>query len=130
MILKKVQINFCELDSAADVLVETVRGRILLNEEKEYRIKLVCKELLTNILTYSDARGILLSVALSAGNLTITIEDDGSGFSHEDAMRQDCRQGASLMRENGRGIYLVRMMAEKVEYNEKGNAVTVTLDLS
>ncbi|MDL2237620.1 ATP-binding protein [Christensenellaceae bacterium OttesenSCG-928-K19] len=130
MILKKTQINYKKMNNTVDTLVAAVRERIPLDEEKEYRIRLVCKELLTNILSYSDAEDIMLSAALEKGKLTITIKDDGSGFQYTHVLERDCRDNGEMMKESGRGIFLVRMMSEDISFNEKGNAVKVTLDLN
>lgn len=129
MLLKKVQIDFAKMNSVVDSLVGVVRGKIAIDEENEYKIRLVSKELLTNILSYSDAKDIILSAALEKGMLTITIEDNGTGFSYGEVLERDVAGGDYLMRENGRGVYLVRMMSDGLWFNEKGNAVTVSLRL-
>ncbi len=129
MLLKKVQIDFAKMNSVVDSLVGVVRGKIAIDEENEYKIRLVSKELLTNILSYSDAKDIILSAALEKGMLTITIEDNGTGFSYGEVLERDVAGGDYLMRENGRGVYLVRMMSDGLWFNEKGNAVTVSLKL-
>ncbi len=129
MLLKKIQIDFQKMNSAVDSLISVVKEKLPLNEEEEFRIRLVAKELLTNILTYSDAKDIILTAALEKGVLTITIEDDGTGFEHHSLMSKDVKSDGFLMEENGRGVYLVRMMSEEVKFNEKGNAVKVKLKL-
>lgn len=129
LLLKKIQIDFQKMNSAVDSLISVVKEKLPLNEEEEFRIRLVAKELLTNILTYSDAKDIILTAALEKGVLTITIEDDGTGFEHHSLMSKDVKSDGFLMEENGRGVYLVRMMSEEVKFNEKGNAVKVKLKL-
>lgn len=129
MLLKKVQIDFTKMNSVVDSLVGVVRGKISIDEENEYKIRLVSKELLTNILSYSDANDIIMSAALENGMLTITIEDNGTGFCYGEVLDRDVAGEDYVMRENGRGVYLVRMMSDGLWFNEKGNAVRVDLKL-
>ncbi len=117
------------MNSVVDSLVGVVRGKISIDAENEYKIRLVSKELLTNILSYSDANDIILSAALENGMLTITIEDNGTGFCYDEVLGRDVAGGDYVMRENGRGVYLVRMMSDGLWFNEKGNAVRVNLKL-
>jgi len=130
MLLKKLQIDFQKMNSAVDSLVGVVRERMDISEENEYKIRLVSKELLTNVLSYSDADDILISASLERGVLTIIIEDNGRGFEHADLMERDVTKQDFLMDDCGRGVFLVRMMAQEVEYNDKGNKVSVKLDLN
>ncbi len=129
MLLKKVQINFGKMNHVVDSLVGVVRGQIGIDEEHEYKIRLVSKELLTNVLSYSDADDIVLTAALENGLLTITIEDNGEGFCYENLMERDVTKDNFIMRESGRGVFLVRMMSDDLKFNEKGNSVKVTLKL-
>lgn len=129
MLLKKVQIDFGKMNHVVDSLVKVVRGQIAIDEEHEYKIRLVSKELLTNILTYSEADDIVLTADLDKGMLTITIEDNGKGFGYKAVMNKDVAAKDQLMKENGRGVFLVRMMSDGLKFNEKGNLVKVTLKL-
>jgi anti-sigma regulatory factor (Ser/Thr protein kinase) len=130
VLLKKVQIDLQKMHSAVESLVGIVRGNLDISAENEYRIRLVSKDLLTTRLAHSDADDILFSATLEDGNLTITIEDNGTGFAHGELTRQDVTQRDFLLRDSGRGVFLVRMMADEVRYNAKGNRVQVRLDIS
>lgn len=129
MQLKKVSISFDKMHSTVDSLIGVVRGTLALNNEKEYKVRLVTMELLTNILSYSGADEIMMSAALEKGILTLTIEDNGEGFGYEEIMARDVTNGEYLMQESGRGIFLVRMMADGVQFDKNGRKVTVRLNL-
>jgi len=129
LLLKKVQIDFQKMNDAVESLVSVVKGKLPLNEEEEFKIRLVSKELLTNILSYSDATDIMMTAMLEGGVITINIEDDGQGFEHEELMKRNVRETGFLTAENGRGVYLVRMMSEELKFNDRGNSVKVKLKL-
>jgi anti-sigma regulatory factor (Ser/Thr protein kinase) len=117
------------MNDAVESLVSVVKGKLPLNEEEEFKIRLVSKELFTNILSYSDATDIMMTAMLEGGVLTINIEDDGQGFEHEELMKRNVRETGFLTAENGRGVYLVRMMSEELKFNDRGNSVKVKLKL-
>ncbi len=130
MLLKKLRIDVGKLNSTLDLLVTSVRSRIQMGEEGEYRIRLVVKELMTNILTYSDADAVVLSASLLSGVLTIQIDDNGAGFCYDELLVRDVTRQDFLMRESGRGVFLVRAMADGVQFNDKGNSVRIVLNLN
>lgn len=125
--LLNVQTDIKKINDAADSLISAVRSRVGLTNEDEYKVRLIVKELLTNVLSYSDADKVTLGARLEDSTLIIEIEDNGSGFKYQDIMNRDVTGDDFLMCDGGRGIFLVRMMAESISYNEKGNRVKVAV---
>ena len=71
-----------------------------------------------------DGKSIRVSLRFSDEGMTCTIEDNGEGFdwrNHEKA-EFDVDALTSL---NGRGVTLIRKIFDGVEYNDKGNQVTL-----
>jgi len=58
--------------------------------------------------------------------LKITVEDEGEGF--EINKIKDPSKKENLKNEEGRGIFIIKKFAEKVEFNEKGNSVQFKID--
>ena len=54
---------------------------------------------------------------------------DGGGFETGPVLSRNVSSGEFLMRETGRGVFLVRMMTDSFHYSEAGNVVDVTLKL-
>ncbi len=92
-----------------------------INNEKEYDIRLCLRELLSNSLVYSGAGRVRLVYELSDGCFRFSVMDRGCGFDGKSAGRV-C---PDTMSESGRGIFLVRKLADDVRYNKKGTAVIV-----
>lgn len=116
--------------SAVDKVVKAVARRHALSDENEYRVRLVSNELLNNIVNHSDADEILISANLVDGVLRLTIADNGKGFRYAELMQQDVSGERCLYQESGRGIFLVRTVADSFHYNAAGNSVEVELDLN
>lgn len=56
--------------------------------------------------------------------LKIIVEDEGDGFSPVDVPDPTLPENIELA--NGRGVYLMKHLADVIKYNKKGNAVTLT----
>ncbi|MFO1094732.1 MAG: ATP-binding protein [Planctomycetaceae bacterium] len=77
----------------------------------------------TGILPYS-LRNITLDVQLSADRIRYIIHDEGPGF--DPRSLPDPTDPANIDRPCGRGLLLMRTFMDEVEYNAKGNVVTMT----
>ncbi len=74
-----------------------------------------------------------VEMLLDHEKLTVTVEDEGDGFDHVAYLKQlDGVAPVSVARKRhqsggvgGLGIYLMRRCADRLEYNEQGNRVTL-----
>lgn len=129
MLIRKRLFSLDELNDAVKSVILGIEEEKHLNDEQMYRIRLILSELVMNIFKYSDAKEVRLSAEYKQNKLHIVLADDGSGFEAGSVIRRDIKQQEVLLKENGRGIYLVRMMTDTLRYSEAGNEVDVTLTL-
>ncbi|MDB4756182.1 MAG: response regulator [Pirellulaceae bacterium] len=71
---------------------------------------------------YSD-RCIRFTAKFSTSDATFVIKDDGPGFNSDDL--PDPTKPEYLERSSGRGLLLMKTFMDQVEFNEKGNEVTL-----
>jgi len=57
-------------------------------------------------------------------NLKIFVSDEGSGFKPDEVPDPTLPQNIESC--NGRGVYLMKHLADEIEYSEKGNSVIMT----
>jgi len=77
--------------------------------------------------------GIDVEMLLDREKLTLTVEDEGEGFDHRaylDQLESTAPVAAARQRHGsggvgGLGIYLMRRCSDRLEYNERGNRVTL-----
>ena len=77
--------------------------------------------------------GIDVEMLLDREKLTLTVEDEGEGFDHRAYLEQlestapvaAARQRHGSGGIGGLGIYLMRRCADRLEYNDRGNRVTL-----
>jgi len=65
-----------------------------------------------------------IEISYKGDELIISVTDQGSGFKHEKV--PDPTTPENIEELNGRGIYLMSHLADKIKYNKKGNSVTIT----
>ena len=92
-------------------------------------IRLALHEALLNAIVHGHHRDpkkyVRMSVEIEeGGELTITVEDSGSGF--DPTVIPDPTAGDNIYRECGRGVYLIQRLMDKVEYKfQDGTALTM-----
>lgn len=129
MLVRKKLFSLNELNEAIRSVIRGVEREKKLDDEQEYRIRLVLSELVVNIFKYSDANEVKLQAEYGKDGLHIVLADDGSGFETGPVVSRNVTTREFLMNENGRGVYLVKMMTDSFHYSESGNTVDVTLKL-
>lgn len=76
------------------------------------------------------ARHVRIRVAFNATQLVLEIADEGDGFDLETST-VDPTTPENLMREDGRGLFLMRKLMDRVErFTDQGNVVRLTLNRS
>ncbi len=66
---------------------------------------------------------VRITAELSSKEARFTIEDEGAGFNVADI--PDPRDPENLFRSSGRGVLLIYNIMDEVEYNERGNRLTM-----
>ncbi|MEA5004579.1 MAG: ATP-binding protein [Christensenella sp.] len=129
MRINKLLSSFAELGDTIESIIAGVGQEMILNDEQEYKIRLVMNELVMNIFKYSDADKVSVCADYYDMQLKIQLEDNGSGFESKKITERNVQDENLLMCESGRGVFLVKIMADSLKYSEVGNAVAVTLKL-
>lgn len=86
-------------------------------------------EALANAMLYGNCRDprkrVLLEVRLSPAAITVRVTDEGCGFDPD--RLDDPTLPANRWRVGGRGIFLIRKLMDRVEFNEQGNSIEMVL---
>jgi len=92
-----------------------------------FGVHLALEEALVNAVKHGnrmdEAKSVHVEVKLSPERLYVRIRDEGPGFKMEEV--PDCTEDENLEKASGRGIMLMRNFMSFVEYNDKGNMVTM-----
>lgn len=114
------------LEAAERFLAEfRQRREFRLERAQGFAVELLLREALANAVNHGchgdPSKQVRCSLRLGGSRLIIAVEDDGDGFDWRAAWVQP----AAISECSGRGIEILRKYANRVRYNDRGNAVTI-----
>ena len=102
--------------------------RFGINKSIQFDVRLAVEEAVRNSIEHGhfcdEVLPITVFYRVGKDKVTIRVEDKGEGFDLEKI--PDPRKLDNLMRGNGRGVFLIHKLMDRVRYNKKGNKVTMT----
>lgn len=126
-----------ELPSTFDVLenlIETAQeffAAYVSDEDLLYRIVLLASEAATNAIEHGNRLDPSLKVQIWFGIIdsraAVVVEDQGGGFNPEKV--GDPLSSEHILDDRGRGIFLMKELADDVEWDNNGRRVAVYVDL-
>jgi serine/threonine-protein kinase RsbW len=86
-------------------------------------------EALANAMLYGNCRDprkrVRLEACLTPAEIRLRVTDEGHGF--DPGTLSDPTLPANRVRPGGRGIFLIRQLMDRVEFNDRGNSITMIL---
>ncbi len=115
-----------EVPAAQHAIVDAAK-EAGFGEKALFAIRLALDEALTNAVRHGNAsdptKNVTVEFTPEPHQLVITIEDEGPGFAPEDV--PDPTAEENLGRPHGRGVMLMRAYMTDVQFNDRGNRVTL-----
>ncbi len=100
-----------------------------LSEDKKSDLLLAITEATTNAIIHankSDAsKKVQITVNISGEQIKISIKDEGKGFDPEKVPNPTDPE--NLMKDSGRGLYLMRIYMDELKYNRTPNGMETVL---
>ena len=102
------------------------------NDERLSTLLVVLTEAVNNAITHGNKRNphkrVIVTCVRDGEALVVTVKDEGKGF-NPDAVPDPIHED-NLLRESGRGVFLMRQLMESVSYNKNGNEVTMRMKIA
>lgn len=123
-LLENIRIVESFIDQAKETLQfdEDIYGNILIS----------VTETVNNAIIHGNKedkeKNVTLSINSSNANISFSIEDEGTGFDHHHL--PDPTDPENINKIGGRGIYLMKHLADEVNFSEKGNKVELVFYLN
>jgi serine/threonine-protein kinase RsbW len=115
-----------------ETLVDEVCEEFKINEDYYGNILIALTEAVTNAIQhgnkYDPEKSINLQFVPNQKELVFTIKDQGTGFDFNNL--PDPTEPDNIQKPHGRGIYLMKHLADKVEFSDKGRAVELNFVIS
>ena len=90
-------------------------------------IRLSIEEAIKNAIIYGNKKNrklpVYISYSLKDNKFNVEIEDKGSGFNLGKVPDPTCNE--NLLKEGGRGLFLIQKLMDEVKYNDRGNKVSM-----
>ena len=107
--------------------IDEVTGELSISPENYGKILVSTLEAVNNAILHgnnSDPLKIVkIEILFKSNQLKIKITDQGIGFVPENVPDPTVPENIEMV--NGRGVFLMSRLADKIKYSKKGNAVTM-----
>lgn len=94
-----------------------------------FRIRVLLAEAISNSILFGAAgnreRKVRIEAQVNNHRIRLEVTDDGPGFDPSQVPDPTLPNG--LARPIGRGLFLIRSLADQVEFNQRGNTIWMTL---
>ena len=108
-----------------ETLVDTLSKKLGISDEVYGKILISTVEAVNNAIIHGNKgkKEKLVKIKFIAdGNMfDVTVEDEGDGFEFDNI--PDPTDPANIENLHGRGVFLMRSLADKIEFNDSGNEV-------
>lgn len=99
--------------------VEEQMEKLCVPVKMMMKLMVVLDEIYSNIVNYSEARFVRISIWRQDDNMCLEFEDDGKQYNPLEAEEPDITMSAEERSIGGLGIFMVKKMMDKVEYEYK-----------
>jgi serine/threonine-protein kinase RsbW len=118
---------------AVEKFLEDINEKLRLDEMKFNKLLVATTEAVNNGIIHGNKRDqtkkVLLRVEINSTTMTVRVRDEGRGVDVETI--PDPLAEENLLRENGRGVFLIRSLMSSVDFERypDGWEVTMKMDL-
>ncbi len=112
--------------------IDQIRERYNLSDDVYGNVIVAVTESVNNAIIHGNQndknKDVRLSIAIDDRNLSFTIEDEGAGFNYHNL--PDPTAPENLDKPGGRGIFLIKHLADEVEFKANGNTLSLKFYLT
>ncbi|MFT5616975.1 MAG: serine/threonine-protein kinase RsbW [Arenicella sp.] len=108
--------------------IDKAKEDFAINDDIYGNILIAVTEAVNNAIIHGNgsdkAKDVHLALKISANNVLFTVEDEGDGFDQNEL--SDPTDPSALTSEGGRGIYLIKHLADEVKFDKDGTRIKMT----
>jgi serine/threonine-protein kinase RsbW len=117
------------IDRAVSYLIDRGQEIGFSSERLRLNFRVGLTEALANAMLYGNARDprkrVRVEAKVTGQVITVRVTDEGRGFNP--ASVTDPTLPRNRTRAGGRGLFLIRKLMDRVEFNDRGNSITMIL---
>jgi len=108
--------------------IDTITREAGINQENYGKIMVSVMEAVNNAILHGnksdESKLVEITMELTDDQLLVTVTDQGKGFKPGEV--PDPTEPDNIEKLSGRGVFLMTKLADKIEFNKKGNSVKMT----
>ncbi|NJD09490.1 MAG: ATP-binding protein [Gemmatimonadetes bacterium] len=117
------------IERSVDYLVDRAREAGFEDDRLRLNFRVGLTEALANAMLYGNChdprKRVRIEASLSRDELAVQVTDEGCGFNPASIL--DPTLPANRQLPCGRGLFLIRNLMDRVEFNERGNSIRMVL---
>jgi serine/threonine-protein kinase RsbW len=122
-----------DLDSLAEIesLIDQIRAERDFGDEVAGNLMMAFHEAVTNAIIHGNqldpSKVVDIKAWFEDHQLVLQVTDQGNGFNPDSL--PDPLDENNLLKSGGRGVFLIRQFSDYIEFNDKGNILTIRYDI-
>jgi serine/threonine-protein kinase RsbW len=108
--------------------IDEISAEIGLKPDNYGKIMVTTMEAVNNAIVHGnksvEAKHVQIEISFIKNTLKISVSDEGPGFRPKEI--PDPTRAENIENLHGRGVFLMSRLADEIEFNEKGNKVTMS----
>lgn len=108
--------------------IDSITREAGINQENYGKIMVSVMEAVNNAILHGnksdESKLVTILIELKDDLLEVSVTDQGTGFKPADV--PDPTEPDNIEKINGRGVFLMKKLADKIEFNKRGNSVKMT----
>lgn len=114
--------------SKVEKLVDNLSKRLGVSDEVYGKILVSTIEAVNNAIVHGnkgkEEKKVLIGFVSNGSWFTISVKDEGEGYKYDQLPDPTSRENIEKL--NGRGVFIMRKLADSIEFNELGNEVKMS----
>ena len=123
----KISNDFKKVKEISQNILQCLNKR-QVDESFLFDVKLACEEAMINAIKYGNEsktnKTVRINCDITKEAVVIAVEDEGQGFNYRNLFEPTTEE--NLLKTKGRGLFIIRNILDKVEFNSKGNKIIMT----
>jgi serine/threonine-protein kinase RsbW len=111
--------------------IDEISTQIGINQDNYGKIMVCTMEAVNNAVVHGnksiESKNVEIEISQLNNTLEISVQDEGPGFRAE--LVPDPTNAENIENVSGRGVFLMMRLADKIEFNDPGNKVTMSFKI-
>jgi serine/threonine-protein kinase RsbW len=114
-----------------ETAIDEMSSQMGINQDNYGKIMVCTMEAVNNAVVHGnksiESKSVEIIISYINDSLEISVKDEGPGFKFDSV--PDPTSTENIEQVSGRGVFLMRRLADKIEFNEQGNMVTMSFKI-